>query len=206
MDWMKYNGKNFKFINESGVVYVIDFGDYIKIGSTKNLNKRYKQIYANANYYHDTEIVDCYYTVHHERYKDTEQFLHKLFYDKRKPNTELFNMSIKYFLFKTKDININTEKIDRSRCNNFIESLKEFIGSKNESIDETSSNVDDLFRHTYCSFCTNNEFNEIMDIINMMNRYHDDELYFNYLLYKMAKIMYASQERHLKQLICKPIK
>lgn len=195
MIWNKYDGSNFEFIDECGIVYAIEFGDNIKIGSTKNLNKRYKQLCSNANYYNDIKIGNCYYTIHHEKYRDTEQLLHKLFSNKRKPNTELFNMTTSYLLFMTKDINIDTEKIDHSKTIKFLDGVKEFIGIKDESINDNLT--DDLFRKTYCSFCTNDEFAEIMELISMMNNHCNDKLYFTYLLCRMGKILYTSQERYL---------
>lgn len=96
--WEKYNGNKIETVNKTGVVYVIEYGSYIKIGSTKDINKRYRQLYKQATEYGNVIIGDCYYSPFHEKYKETELCLHKIFEKKRKLKTELFNISLEDFL------------------------------------------------------------------------------------------------------------
>lgn len=100
--WIKYDNdlkKDYKNNDNSlGVVYVIEYGDNLKIGSTTNIVNRYYQLKHMSEDYHSTKIGNCYFTKLHQKFTKNEHILHDVFKDKRINNTELFSISLDDFL------------------------------------------------------------------------------------------------------------
>lgn len=202
--WKKYNLDNVETVYNSGVVYVIEYGDCIKIGSTQNITERYKQLYKQATDYCNVTLGDCYYTVYHEKYKNTELLLHKLLNEYRKQGTELFYISITNFFNIVKNIEIDISKNNNDKSEIFIDWAKNYMVGKFNipkyySFDKSEINA--IFRQNYCTYCDDSEFAEIMDIINKINTKGNTMTYFIYLLTKMQNIIFHSQERYLETLI-----
>lgn len=129
--------------------------------------------------------------------------LHKLFSKYRKENTELFDISLEYFFDIVKNFKFNFEK--NKHNSNFIDIVKKSICNEQSSIElECSYNrkeLDDIFRSTYCPYCNDDEFNEVMHIISLINKPDNPTSYFLYLLTKMQNIIFQSNERYLETII-----
>lgn len=125
--WEKYNhdldtskhNKN----EDKGVVYVIEYGDYIKIGSTLNMKTRYSQLYNQATRYGNVKLGECYITPKHERFRETEKRFHKKFDTRRKGGTELFDIPLKEFVDSTDNFELDYSPIDHKGSDAFINGL-----------------------------------------------------------------------------------
>ena len=80
-----------------GFVYALEYGEYIKIGQSRNLAKRMKSLISQAKKYSLTDTGRVAYTESHSNYSKNEAFLHSVFKDKRLENGELFAMNLEYF-------------------------------------------------------------------------------------------------------------
>jgi hypothetical protein len=201
--WTKYNYDNVKIPDGNGVVYVIEYGDYIKIGSTKDIVTRYKQLYKQATDYCNVLIGECYYTVPHEKYKETEQNFHNLFIEKRKDKTELFNMSISEFFNSVQNFRIDLSKNENNN-KPFIDGVINYVkyGDFNfKNILDKGESIEKSFRETYCKYCNDFEFEEIMDIMFKISDNWEDDLYFTYLRTRLQNIINNSHERYLETMI-----
>lgn len=58
-----------------------------------------------------------------------------------------------------------------------------------------------MFKETYCPYCNDDEFGEIMSIIFSINKPNSSNNYVLYLLTKMQNIIFQSNERYLKSII-----
>lgn len=101
-DILLYSESNLKKMGKVnswlGVFYLLEYDNYIKIGCTKNPYQRYKQLVRNAKNYNNTNIGRFFISPWHTNYCDNEKILHKHFEKYRKPDTELFDITIEDFL------------------------------------------------------------------------------------------------------------
>lgn len=113
-----------------GFFYVIEYGDLVKIGSTKNPYQRLSQIKRQASKYADVKIGKAAISKQHTNYRDNETKIHKLFSDYRKDGTELFNIPFEMALSTIKNSDIKYEdksqEMDK-RATIFLDGMKKFL-------------------------------------------------------------------------------
>lgn len=88
-----------------GIVYLLEYGDSLKIGSSKVPYQRLMQLKRNATNYDDTKLGRVAITRPHTNYRENEKRLHSLFESKRKSKTELFDL-------KLDDVLLNMNEFD----------------------------------------------------------------------------------------------
>lgn len=71
--WNTFSLNNHYQIDSGGVVYVMEYGKYLKIGSTTDINRRYKELVRQANYYSNTNIGKVYFTIIHDKFVENEK-------------------------------------------------------------------------------------------------------------------------------------
>lgn len=181
----------------------MEYGTYLKIGSTTDINRRYKELVRQANYYSNINIGKVYFTVEHDKFLENEKRLHKLFSKYRRENTELFNVSLESFFDAVKNFEFNFEK--NKHDSNLIDIVKKSIWNEQSFMKlncfYSKKELDDIFRSTYCPYCNDDEFNEVMYIISLINKPDNPTNYFLYLLTKMQNIIFQSHERYLETII-----
>lgn len=79
---------------ETGFVYLLQYGNRIKIGCTKRPYSRIMNWINIANNYSDVGIGEIYISIPHYNYLRSEKAIHKFFDGKRIPKTELFKISM----------------------------------------------------------------------------------------------------------------
>lgn len=79
---------------ETGFVYLLQYGNGIKIGCTKRPYSRIMNWINMANNYSDVGAGDIYISIPHYKYSKSEKAIHKFFKEKRIPKTELFKISM----------------------------------------------------------------------------------------------------------------
>lgn len=72
-----------------GFVYLMEFGDFLKVGSTKKPKARFRTLKSQARY-GNQHIGRVALTCFHQNYRENEYILHSKL-NKRIPNTELFD-------------------------------------------------------------------------------------------------------------------
>lgn len=77
-----------------GYVYAIEYGDYIKIGSTRGPHLRIKKLSHIARDYHQSTIGSIIVSKEHTNYRKNERQLHSFFNKYRLNNSELFAIQI----------------------------------------------------------------------------------------------------------------
>jgi hypothetical protein len=81
--------------NENGgYFYVLEYGNHVKIGSTRNPLQRIKNLSKNAHAYGSVLTGQVAISPPHKNYFVHEKRLHSMFSEFRKPGTELFDISI----------------------------------------------------------------------------------------------------------------
>lgn len=74
-----------------GFVYVIDYGDFVKIGHTRRPYLRFKQhMNGLKNYGKNIDVYNMLITPPHTNHSENERLVHAFFSDFRKEGTELF--------------------------------------------------------------------------------------------------------------------
>lgn len=113
-----------------GFFYVIEYGDLLKIGSTKNPYQRLSQIKRQALKYADIKTGNIAISKQHTNYRDNESKIHKLLSDYRKEGTELFNISFEMAVNVIENSDIEYEnksdEIDK-RSTDFLNGMKKFL-------------------------------------------------------------------------------
>lgn len=113
-----------------GFFYVIEYGDLLKIGSTKNPYQRLSQIKRQALKYADIKTGNIAISKQHTNYRDNESKIHKLLSDYRKEGTELFNISFEMAVNVIENSDIEYEnksdEIDK-RATDFLNGMKKFL-------------------------------------------------------------------------------
>lgn len=95
-----------------GYVYFLEYGNYIKIGSTQNPYQRIKQLIGTATNYADLKVGRIMITSEHTNFRTNELLYHKKYSQVRKGNTELFSISLEDII---SDTNENIVFLDESR-------------------------------------------------------------------------------------------
>ena len=99
-----------------GFFYILEWGDAVKIGSTKNPYRRLLALKRQAERYGNTAVGDLALSQGHTNYWGNELTLHRHFSDYQRGNTELFAISLQQVLNEMpKDIYLldETKRIER---------------------------------------------------------------------------------------------
>lgn len=113
----------------TGFFYVLEYGDWIKIGSTKSPYTRITTLKSNAEKYGNTTTGRIIISSPHTNYIDNEKKLHTFFSEYRKPGTELFNLSLDEALGEINNIveyKDDTEQLEE-KSRNFLHGMQRFI-------------------------------------------------------------------------------
>ena len=98
-----------------GVFYLLEYNDSIKVGCTKNPYQRYKQLVRNSKNYNNANIGRFFMSPWHTNYWENEKLLHNHFKKYRKPNTELFDITIEDFLSQMPIINYEDDSEEKDK-------------------------------------------------------------------------------------------
>lgn len=113
-----------------GFFYVIECGNSIKIGSTKNPYQRLSQIKRQLSKYAEIKTGRIALSKQHTNYRDNEVTIHKLLSVYRKEGTELFNISFETAVSAIKNSDIKYEDKSKEmdkRSTMFLEGMKKFL-------------------------------------------------------------------------------
>lgn len=77
-----------------GFIYIMEYGDYVKIGSTNDLRRRVNQHRHMVIDYNNNSLGRIIVSVSHLNYKANEKLIHSKLKSFRRCNTELFELSI----------------------------------------------------------------------------------------------------------------
>lgn len=80
-----------------GFVYAIEYGDGIKIGSTKSVRNRLSNIISHAGLYSDIETGEFCFSEAHRNFRENERIIHKAFANRRLGKSERFQMTLDDF-------------------------------------------------------------------------------------------------------------
>ena len=75
-----------------GHFYVVEYGDAVKIGSTNNPYNRYSAFVREGEKYGKAKIGRFAVSPRHTNYRENEKALHKIYADRRRQGTELFDI------------------------------------------------------------------------------------------------------------------
>ncbi|MCW6653642.1 phage antirepressor KilAC domain-containing protein [Aerococcaceae bacterium NML210727] len=113
-----------------GYIYVLEYGNSLKIGSTNNPYARIARLKSNAEKYGKQLIGRVALSTPHTNFRDVEKRLHQIFADFRKEGTELFNLDLEDVLSNDKVFDIkledNSEKLIE-RAEVVTEGFKSFL-------------------------------------------------------------------------------
>lgn len=98
-------------------VYIVEYGEYIKIGFTKNMKKRMKELQNIAQNYSNRSLHRVAWTDLHTNYSQNENNLHLLFNDRRIVTGELFDISFEKAFEALKALNLEDNSISRLNKN-----------------------------------------------------------------------------------------
>lgn len=117
-----------------GYFYIIEFGNYIKIGCTRKPYERIRSLKSQLENYSDGKLGRIIFSNECVNYTENEYLLHTHFKEFRKFNTELFDLSIEEFLGKYSNISIEfSHDISMyERVNKFIDGVQNFIVGDND--------------------------------------------------------------------------
>ena len=85
---------SYKFQDYLGYIYVLEYGNYVKIGCTTKPYERLIALKNQAEKYGNVQLGRIAISQEHTNYKDNERKLHKQYQEYRVNNTELFDVSI----------------------------------------------------------------------------------------------------------------
>lgn len=132
-----------KDFNEfEGVVYVLECGDLLKIGSSKQPDKRLSALIHQFKDYGDTPIGRFAMTTKHTNYVENEHKVHELLDDFRKDSTELFSVSFEEALeiIRNSKLEFKDEtKKKKDESKKFSELMKGFVTGNTELISDLIS-------------------------------------------------------------------
>ena len=85
--------KYYRYVDDfEGYFYVLECGEQVKIGSTKNPEKRLKTLYNNFDKYGNIQAGRFAISQAHSNFRKNEKILHSIFEDYRVRKTELFKI------------------------------------------------------------------------------------------------------------------
>lgn len=111
-----------------GVVYILEYGDMVKIGSSKHPYKRFTELKRQAEKYGNIKVGDMAISGLHTNFRNNEKVTHYHFQKFRREGTELFNIDfvIAKDYLNTLNLLDETEKIDKD-AETFKDRMANFI-------------------------------------------------------------------------------
>lgn len=85
---------------QTGCFYILEVDNIVKIGSTLHPFRRFESLRQTLEKYSDRKIGRFAVSIPHSNYYENERMLHTYFAYKRKPTTELFNMTFEETICK----------------------------------------------------------------------------------------------------------
>ena len=116
----------------TGFFYILEYGDLVKIGYTKNPYQRVMALKRNAENYGDLKLGKIALSIPHTNFSENEKKLHKKFSAYRKSGSELFDLDFQEIISKVSDIveyKDETIQIEK-RTDSFFNGMKNFILGK----------------------------------------------------------------------------
>lgn len=113
----------------TGFFYILEYGKFVKIGSTKNPYQRLMALKRNAVNYGKWEIGKVAISIPHTNYVENEKKLHEHFKSKRKQGSELFDCRFDDVLNSVKAVvayKDDSEKMEL-KAQAFFQGLKNFV-------------------------------------------------------------------------------
>lgn len=112
-----FNRENFDSLPKEedrffGRFYALEFGGYVKIGSSKKVRGRMKSLLGTAKY-GEKDVGSVVISSPHTNYKENEKQLHTFFKQKRVEGTELFDISLKDFACAAKKLSYKDESLEK---------------------------------------------------------------------------------------------
>lgn len=92
-----------------GVMYALEYGNYLKIGHSTNPKRRVHGLKHQAEKYSGTNSMNYALSINMTNYLEVESYLHNYFADIRKEGTELFKMTLNSFLLRLPKLEIKTD-------------------------------------------------------------------------------------------------
>lgn len=113
----------------TGFFYVLEYGKFVKIGSTKNPYQRLMALKRNAVNYGEWGIGKVAISIPHTNYVENEKKLHKHFKSKRKQGSELFDCTLEDVLNSVETIVIykdDSEELEL-KADAFFQGMMNFV-------------------------------------------------------------------------------
>ena len=113
----------------TGFFYILEYGKFVKIGSTKNPYQRLMALKRNAVNYGEWEIGKVAISIPHTNYVENEKKLHEHFKSKRKQGSELVDYRFDDVLNSVKAVvayKDDSEKMEL-KAETFFQGLKNFV-------------------------------------------------------------------------------
>ena len=113
----------------TGFFYILEYGKFVKIGSTKNPYQRLMALKRNAVNYGEWKIGKIAISIPHTNYVENEKKLHEHFKSKRKQGSELFDCMFEDVLNSVKTVvtyKNDSEKMEL-KAETFFQGLKNFV-------------------------------------------------------------------------------
>lgn len=111
-----------------GVVYVLEYGSMVKIGSTNAPYRRLWTLCHQANDYGNCGTGRFAFTIGHTNFRENEKTVHNLFKDKRKIGSELFDITFEQVIGELKKLDFQDKTNEIKRNNKiFVNGMKNFI-------------------------------------------------------------------------------
>ena len=98
---------DFSGFSKDGYVYILEYGEYVKIGTTKEPYKRIKSLSALCRDYANAKTGRVAISPLHTNRNENEKTLQEFFVDKRIENGELFSVSIESVLKSAEENPLN---------------------------------------------------------------------------------------------------
>lgn len=161
--------KIFKNNDFGGYVYIINFGDCIKIGSSINPRNRIRQVSSYLSSYAGFNKYSSCISRKHLNYRENEMFLHGKFDDFRINNTELFKVSYSEAVSALKELNYETD-FDKYALEK-EESFENLKDTFNDIVEfKTESTLKDLFQEDNLKTAIS-EYEKILRILKVTYEY-----------------------------------
>lgn len=113
----------------TGFFYILEYGKFVKIGSTKNPYQRLMALKRNAVNYGEWKIGKIAISIPHTNYVENEKKLHEHFKSKRKQGSELFDCMFEDVLNSVKTVvtyKNDSEKMEL-KAETFFQGLRNFV-------------------------------------------------------------------------------
>ena len=112
----------------TGFFYILEYGNFVKIGSTKSPHTRMQSLKRSAVNYNNSTIGRLALSAQHTNYVENEKVLHKHFSKFRKADSELFDLPFEDIVNNLPELEYKdeTEEFER-RADAFFEGMKRFM-------------------------------------------------------------------------------